>query len=429
MTVSTETSQVSYSGNGSTTVFTVTFRFLENSHLKVILRDSAGVETDWVENTQYTLTGAGDPTGTLTVKTTPTDYTPQSGETLVITRDVPKTQETDYVENDDFPAQSHEDALDKLTMMVQQLATQIGLVVQFSDTVTDSPDLTLTELAANRASKIFQFDATGATLELAAALAGSTILNNNNLGTSQTQATSQNSIKEAIETSTFDMANKTLLAALLKNPTIGDTTDATKLIAFLLSGATANKTSTIASAHTDDRTHTLPDKTGTVAHTSDVDAHGVVQQVYTQSGTGASLGSTAMVSDDSAPRWDEGNAISALDTTITPTNASNILKIDILLFLSTTSAGGARVITGLYQDPTLAADTAIFMSSNANDNATLPVAHRITHYMVAGTTSATTFKLRSGDTVPGTITINGETGSQIGGGVMYSSMEIKEIKV
>jgi hypothetical protein len=210
MTVSTETRLVSYNGNGSTTVFTVTFRFLENSHISVTLRDASGVETDWVENTQYTLTGAGDPTGTLTVATAPTDYTPQSGEVLVIKRNVPLTQLTDYVENDDFPAASHEDALDKLTMIAQELAGQIGLVVQFSDTVTDNPDLTLTELAAGRAGKIFIFDATGATLQLGTPATGSTILNDPNLGTSQTQPTSQNSIKEAIETSTFTMAAKTL---------------------------------------------------------------------------------------------------------------------------------------------------------------------------------------------------------------------------
>jgi len=42
MTVSTTTSKVSYSGNGSTTTFSVPFYFLDQTHLRVVLRSSAG---------------------------------------------------------------------------------------------------------------------------------------------------------------------------------------------------------------------------------------------------------------------------------------------------------------------------------------------------------------------------------------------------
>lgn len=45
---------------------------------------------------------------------------------------------------------------------------------------------------------------------------------------------------------------------------IADTTTPTKLFAWQLSGATANKTLTLASAHTDNRTITLPDATDTL---------------------------------------------------------------------------------------------------------------------------------------------------------------------
>ena len=70
MTVSTTTSKVSYSGNGSTTAFSVGFYFLANSHLKVIVRASDGTETVKTLTTDYTVSGAGNPSGgTVTMLT------------------------------------------------------------------------------------------------------------------------------------------------------------------------------------------------------------------------------------------------------------------------------------------------------------------------------------------------------------------------
>jgi hypothetical protein len=183
MTVSTETASVSYSGNDSTTEFTVTFPFLANADIKATLRDSAGDETVWVETTDYTLTGAGGATGTLTATTAPA-----TGETLTIERNMTFTQETDYVANDPFPAESHETALDKLTMISQQLNTDASLKVRFSSTVTDSPDLELNELAADRAAKIFQFNAAGDTLALASLTDGVSLASPGPIGASTPDA-------------------------------------------------------------------------------------------------------------------------------------------------------------------------------------------------------------------------------------------------
>ncbi len=53
-------------------------------------------------------------------------------------------------------------------------------------------------------------------------------------------------------------------AATLTGKQIGDPTDDTKAIAFILSGATTGKALTIISAHSDDRSITLPDASGTL---------------------------------------------------------------------------------------------------------------------------------------------------------------------
>ena len=114
MTVSSSTSSVSYSGNGATTGFSYTFKIFADSDLVVSLKNNTtGVSTTQTLTTDYTVSGAGsDSGGNVTFVTAP-----PSGNTVIIRRVLPYTQETDYTENDPFPAAAHEDALDKLTML------------------------------------------------------------------------------------------------------------------------------------------------------------------------------------------------------------------------------------------------------------------------------------------------------------------------
>lgn len=161
MTLSTTTSKISYAGDGSTVSFSIPFLFLTDGDITATLRDANGTETTWILATQYTLAGAGVAAGgTLTVETSPTDYTPASGETLVIRRIVAETQGTDYPEGGAFPASAHEDALDKLTMLVQQKSEELVRALLFP---TSDPASSLGEVpnSTNRASKFLGFDAAG----------------------------------------------------------------------------------------------------------------------------------------------------------------------------------------------------------------------------------------------------------------------------
>lgn len=124
MTVSTATSRVDYTGNGDTTAFAVPFPFIEDSYLTVIRTVIAtGVETTLALNSGgadgYTVTGAGQPSGSITVVTAPT-----AAQRVSIIRAVPGTQEADFVANDPFPAETFEDALDKLQMQINDNATR-----------------------------------------------------------------------------------------------------------------------------------------------------------------------------------------------------------------------------------------------------------------------------------------------------------------
>lgn len=137
MTVPSTTSRDSQTGNGVTLVFTVPFRILDQTHIQVLLT-VGGVTTTQVLTTHYSVSGVGNPNTTVTFVTAP-----PSGSTITFLRSVPSTQETDYVPNDPFPAESHERALDKLTMLVQQalevIARSLTLPAQVTGVSTQLP--------------------------------------------------------------------------------------------------------------------------------------------------------------------------------------------------------------------------------------------------------------------------------------------------
>lgn len=154
MTISTTASRVEYAGNGVTTVFPIPFRFLENSHIIALLVSSSGVSTTWALSTNYTLAGAdADGGGTLTAL-----VAPAVGTRLVIYRDVPATQETDYISGDPFPAESHERALDKLTMLAQQDEESLDRAIKLP--VSDVGVSTTLPAASQRLDRMLSFDAT-----------------------------------------------------------------------------------------------------------------------------------------------------------------------------------------------------------------------------------------------------------------------------
>jgi hypothetical protein len=158
MTVSSTTVKNSYSGNGSTTVFAYTYRIFADSDLQVIIRSAAGTETTKTITTHYTVAGAGDANGG-SVTFTPGNV-PTATETVVLRREVPQTQAIDYIANDPFPAESHEEGLDRATMNIQQLQEEVDRSIKLSRTNT----MTSTEFtvdAADRANKILAFDSSG----------------------------------------------------------------------------------------------------------------------------------------------------------------------------------------------------------------------------------------------------------------------------
>lgn len=156
MTISTTNVRIQYAGNDVTTAFAVPFLFFVNSHLVVKSTDEDGNDTTLVQGVDYTVSGAGSPSGGTVTTTT----APVTDSVLTIYRDVPYTQLVDYIQNDSFPAQTHETALDKLTMLCQQIKDLLARALVYPIT---EPTTTTSELptATDRAEKVLAFDADG----------------------------------------------------------------------------------------------------------------------------------------------------------------------------------------------------------------------------------------------------------------------------
>jgi len=154
--------------------------------------------------------------------------------------------------------------------------------------------------------------------------------------------------------------------------------------------------------------------------TAPVPAGATVQVVNTQTGA-STTGTTTIPDDDTIPQNTEGDQYMTL--AITPTSATNKLKIDVV-FMGESSTAAAFTVA-LFQDSTANALAASYVDTNTN----IAFVNTFSHYMTSGTTSATTFKVRAGSGSAGTTTFNGNQSSRKLGGVMASSITITEIKV
>jgi hypothetical protein len=155
--------------------------------------------------------------------------------------------------------------------------------------------------------------------------------------------------------------------------------------------------------------------------TSNALAGSVVQVVNTQTGAVSSGAVTTPAVDDSIPENTEG--IELMTLAITPTSATNKLKITVVANISNDTQVQQTVF--LCQDSTV---NALAVSSIDLGNTSNPGVCTFVHYMTAGTTSSTTFKVRAGSG-GGTITFNGFGGNRKFGGAFASSITIEEIKV
>lgn len=148
---------------------------------------------------------------------------------------------------------------------------------------------------------------------------------------------------------------------------------------------------------------------------------GTQVQVSRAATTAVATGTTAIPWDDTIPQNTEGTEV--LTAAITPNATTNLLRIDVTVVLSHSTGASNALTAALFQDTTADALAAASVEApGGGEMATI----NFTHYMTAGTTSATTFKVRAGGNSAGTTTFNGTGGSRKLGGVCTSSLIITE---
>ncbi|MEE9366727.1 MAG: phage tail fiber protein [Dehalococcoidales bacterium] len=160
MTVNTESGRSpNYAGTGSQTTFPITFEFKDETHLEVIVTvDATGVETVQVLTTDYTVVGTDVEMVTA----------PISGETLVILRNVPFTQLSDYSNTGGADQEVTETDLDLATMRdlqvdeIQDRSLTVPKTSSLSGSQLEVPDPALT---ANR-GQVLATKADGTGIEL-----------------------------------------------------------------------------------------------------------------------------------------------------------------------------------------------------------------------------------------------------------------------
>ena len=144
-----------YNCNGTQTEFTFDFPIFGDDELEVVLRDADGNDKTLILGSEYTVSAPNNDFSSGGKVTTSTTYA--SGNTITINRKIEITQQTDYVEGDSFPAETHEDIVDRLTMISQMQKELLDRSLKFpvSDPSTVS---SLLPSILQRKGKYLMFD-------------------------------------------------------------------------------------------------------------------------------------------------------------------------------------------------------------------------------------------------------------------------------
>ena len=161
MTVSAQNSYISYTGNGSTKIYSWPYKLFVAGDLKAYTVVTAtGVSS--------LLTAGGGGTYDYTISydsvseawsVTLNNNLPATHK-LYLTRVMDLEQATDYIEGDAFPAAVHEDTLDKIVLTQQQQQEQLNRTFKL-DQVNTGTTVDIATIVSERSGKVLGFDPSG----------------------------------------------------------------------------------------------------------------------------------------------------------------------------------------------------------------------------------------------------------------------------
>lgn len=216
MTVQTEIKRVVQVGTGATKTFYFNATVQGLDDLKVYTVNASGNQTLQVRG------GGGTYDYTLTINaatkfaTATLNNNLAAGYKVVILRGTPITQVVDYVEGDPFPAETHESALDKLTIIATQLQEQLDRSLQVVETST----VTGIRVAELQATKVLAVNAAGTAIEMGPSVSDVASASANAAAAVAAAASASSSASSA--SSSAASASATLAAAGLPTFVAGD---------------------------------------------------------------------------------------------------------------------------------------------------------------------------------------------------------------
>lgn len=173
MSIASETRKAGpYTGNGITTALPFSFKVFSEADVLVVRADLSGVETTLTLTTHYTVSLNADqdsnPGGTVNLVTAA-----ESGHLTTITSQVANLQPVVLTNAGGFYPSVINSALDRLTILTQQLAEKVGRAVKVNISSSASPDDLIGDLQSAAADAESAAVAASASAELAATSAGS----------------------------------------------------------------------------------------------------------------------------------------------------------------------------------------------------------------------------------------------------------------
>ena len=132
MTIENDNRESTHLGNGVSVGFTYDFRILDEDDLGVYIRNAAGVVTKQTKTTHYTVSGVGNPAGTVIFVTAPL-----ATDVVVLVLEPTFTQTASYPEGGAFPSATHETVVDRLTNMAKHVLYLVGRAMRLPDGESD----------------------------------------------------------------------------------------------------------------------------------------------------------------------------------------------------------------------------------------------------------------------------------------------------
>ena len=149
MTVVNSVGRIRHIGNGTTKAFSVPFKFLLNidktAQLKVTVSGDDAIKT-LKEGIDYTVVGGGEQNGgTITLVEAPSE-----NQRIVILRNMPFVQNTNFDNGEAFDAEKYEDSLDEIVMTLQQMNDDISRAVLIDPFSEEKPNTLIEQILGYR---------------------------------------------------------------------------------------------------------------------------------------------------------------------------------------------------------------------------------------------------------------------------------------